>query len=103
MHKPGTMSCYTLSQRIHVAKKEHRDNGFNEVRDWVHNSWQFEQLPKDQQEIILSLVHAPDAHLILPGERYEYSFTVGDGDKWIFKTKERFAQIINKFKIYHED
>lgn len=61
------MSRYTLSQRIHIAKKMHKDNGFDEVRDWVFNSWQFNSLPVEERSAILSLVNAPDAHLILPG------------------------------------
>ncbi len=94
---------YTLSQRTYRARKKHKDDGFHIVRGWVHNSWEFEKLPVEQQIIIVDLVNAPDAHIIFPGDRYEYSFNVGDGDKRIFKTKERFANIMSKFKIHEEE
>lgn len=94
---------YTLSTRQHVAKKKHRDDGFNEVRDWVFNSWQFNELPVEQREVIMNLVNAENSHLIMPGDKYNYSFSVGDGDKSVFKTKEQFSNIIHKHKIYHEE
>lgn len=94
---------YTLSTRKHTARKKHRDDGFNEVRSWMHNSWQFNELPAQIREEIIGLVHAPDAHLIMPGDRYNYTFSVGEGNKSVFKTKEHFSDIINKFKIYPED
>jgi hypothetical protein len=94
---------HTLSTRQYIAKKKHRDDGFNEVRDWVFNSWQFNELPVDQRTIIMEMVNAPNAHLIMPGDRYNYSFSVGDGEKSVFKSKERFSNIIHKFKLYHED
>lgn len=94
---------YTLSTKQHVARKKHKDDGFHEVRDWMHNSWQFNALPVDERVVIMNMVNAPDAHLILPGDKYNYSFSVGDGEKSVFKTKERFSNIIHKYKIYHED
>lgn len=88
---------------MQVAKKKHRDNGYYYVRDWSFNSFEFQALPVGQRFEIMDMVLAENAHLIMPGERYEYSFIVGEGDKWVFKTKEKFRDIIRKYKIYQEE
>jgi hypothetical protein len=61
---------YTLSTRQHIARKKHNDDGFHAVRDWVFNSWQFNELPVDQRSVIMDMVNASDAHLLFTSSNY---------------------------------